>query len=370
MIGLLVVIVVLVVLVVLLGVGVLAAQRAVRPRPKRRVAVIACDQETITLAASDQTRAPGVYRAYYGAHDGISVLIGAIVEEAPDHVVRELAEVKAQRPHAGDSLLWSGYLIDQPDALPIPVDVVTIPGVDSNEPAWLYEVENASVWAIHVHGIHSDRRAILRAVPHTLREGMTSLVIPYRGDAEDTSRRPASFGQTEWQDLNAAIAFARARGAERIVLVGWSMGATICLLAAARSEHKQLIERLLLICPALDWIAALKAGAAKAGLPTLFGAAAAFALTTPGLAQLSGLPRRLERRSLRPPLPRGLPVLLIHSTGDRDIPLAASRAFMERYPDDVRLAEFPPCPHGMELNRDPDRFEAEVSAFLGARVNP
>ena len=59
--------------------------------------------------------------------------------------------------------------------------------------------------------------------------GIPTLMIGYRNDPwGPKGKRPFySFGLDEWRDLEAAVQWARGRGAERIVLVAESMGAAI-----------------------------------------------------------------------------------------------------------------------------------------------
>src|SRR5699024_12277090 len=51
----------------------------------------------------------------------------------------------------------------------------------------------------------------------------------------------------------AAIEYAVARGARRIVLMGWSMGGGIALRTSVRSAHRDRIRSLILDSPAVDW---------------------------------------------------------------------------------------------------------------------
>ncbi|VXB13807.1 hypothetical protein MASSI9I_160003 [Massilia sp. 9I] len=69
-------------------------------------------------------------------------------------------------------------------------------------------------------------------------------------------------------------------------------------------------------------------------------------------------------RWMRPTPPAGLPILLVHSSGDRDVPLEVSRRFAAVPGAAVTLVEIAPCPHGMELNREPQLFHGAISRFL------
>ncbi|MCU0116553.1 alpha/beta hydrolase family protein [Curtobacterium poinsettiae] len=343
--------------------GVVVAKKAIHPRPKRTVTVVAVDDASITVQSDEQTRCPGEYRAYF--HDGQhSILVGDVLDDDGRHVRRTILGEPTAVPVAEDKLVWSGYLLDTPASVSSSFEEVAITADGDTRKAWYFPVAGATTWAIHVHGIHSGRQAILRAVPDTLSAGMSSLVIGYRGDIEDGRGLPATFGTDEWHDLDAAMHYAVDHGAERLVLVGWSMGATIALHAAARSTLRNRIDAMILVCPALDWFAALRAGASKAGFPGFLGSMGALTLTIPGLARFAGLRKAIPMRWMRPTPPAGLPILLVHSSGDRDVPLEVSRRFAAVPGAAATLVEIAPCPHGMELNREPQLFHGSISRFL------
>ncbi|QQD77928.1 alpha/beta fold hydrolase (plasmid) [Curtobacterium sp. YC1] len=343
--------------------GVVVAKKAIHPRPKRTVAVVAVDSASITVPSDEQTRCPGEYRVYF--HDGQhSILVGDVLDDDGRHVRRTILGDPAIVPAVKDTLVWSGYLLDTPAAVSSSFEEVAITTDGDTRKAWYFPVDGATTWAIHVHGIHSGRQAILRAVPDTLSAGMSSLVIGYRGDVEDGRGLPATFGTDEWHDLDAAMCYAVDHGAERLVLVGWSMGATIALHAAARSTLRNRIDAMILVCPALDWFAALRAGASKAGFPGFLGSLGALTLTIPGLARFAGLRKAIPMRWMRPTPPDELPILLIHSSGDRDVPLEVSRRFAATPGAAATLMEIAPCPHGMELNREPQLFHGSIARFL------
>ena len=87
-----------------------------------------------------------------------------------------------------------------------------------------------------VHGRGGPRREALRVLPALHALGLPALVISYRNDPGAASHDGRyHLGDTEWLDLEAAMAHAVAAGARRFVLVGWSMGAAIIGALLSRS---------------------------------------------------------------------------------------------------------------------------------------
>ena len=83
------------------------------------------------------------------------------------------------------------------------------------------------------HMFPSDRTSWAPLAHELAGEGTTTLAFDFRGYGDSEGARSIP---DIWRDVVAAIGFLRRRGAERIVLVGASMGGTASLVAAAREE--------------------------------------------------------------------------------------------------------------------------------------
>jgi len=84
----------------------------------------------------------------------------------------------------------------------------------------------------------SDRRSILGLAPPLHQAGYTVLVFDYRDrGASDGSGRGASYGLRESKDVSAAVRFLSKQGFERIAVIGYSMGGTAAILAAAQDPR-------------------------------------------------------------------------------------------------------------------------------------
>src|SRR5207248_2095284 len=103
-------------------------------------------------------------------------------------------------------------------------------------PAWLVPGRRRT-WAIMVHGWGSSRRESLRLLPTIAGLGLPALVIALRNDpgAPCDPDGLCRLGGTEWRDLEAAAAHAVARGAEDLLLVGYSMGGAVVCAFLRRS---------------------------------------------------------------------------------------------------------------------------------------
>ena len=219
---------------------------------------------------------------------------------------------------------------------------------------------SGETWAIFVHGKGSNRREALRMLPVVDGAALTSLVITFRNDAggpEDPSGY-YWYGLTEWEDLEAAAQYALDNGAERLVLVGYSMGGGIVVNFMYQSPLAGQVVGMILDSPMLDLSATVDLGAQNLNLPPFL---TAIAKTISGLRfdidweALDYLNRVDELTA---------PVLLFHGDADETVPVSTSEIFAERRPDIVTYEFFKGAPHVGAWNVDPERYEAAVREFL------
>ncbi|NUU05949.1 alpha/beta hydrolase [Leifsonia sp. C5G2] len=355
------------------GIGIAAARAVVvhgRPRVTR---IHRSDAATVTLEADRWTTHAGLFGLWFGS--GGHAVVGPVcgLDPVEGTVTRELVTVTGDLAgHVRGR--WTGHVHAGPADLSPGFREVAVPVARGVAPAWEIAPtgrDRSTTWAVHIHGLGSTRIGALRAVPAADALGMTSLVVSYRGDGEAPDAeggRVSSLGAREWIDVDAAIGHAVDCGAERVVLIGWSLGAAIALQLTERSAHRDLIDRLVLIAPVTDWRAAIRQGARERRLPGWVAAAALRTLSDARSGARVGLPEPIDFVQLDWTRPERLtvPALVIHSAGDRQVPLSCSVLFAMANPSLVRLIESPPAEHGWEYNVDPEGFTDAVVEFLSA----
>ncbi|MCJ1675446.1 alpha/beta fold hydrolase [Rathayibacter sp. VKM Ac-2929] len=359
----------------LAGVGVVLGRRVVMPGRKRTVQVLSATPDSVTLPATPETLHDGEYGFWFDSDRG-HALVGRILhhDTIERTVRREVLRVTGGDLAAADEGRWTGHVFARPEDIDPRVREIHVDSPTGPCPAWLFPStggEGGTTWAIHVHGIRTTRITALRSVPAARKLGYTSLVPSFRGDGDGPSTKNgvSTLGQTESDDVDAAINYAVEHGAHSIVLFGWSLGGGIALQLSERSPHRHLIAALVLIAPATDWRQVIQAGARRAHLPSVVGALGTFALSTRSLSALVGLPRPIDFDALD--WTRGprltVPTLLIHSDGDREVPASLSRAFVSVNAERSELALLPPAAHAWEYNVAPDEFDASICEWIGRR---
>ncbi len=345
--------------------------KIVLPGGDRWTPVLETTDDSIRLPITDDTVRPGEYGLW---HDGTGhTTVGPVldVDEAAGTVRRAVVRTTGD---VSTRVRWSGHVHPDPAAMDVDWAEVDLATPVGPAPAWVIRPGGpeaapatdapAATWAVHVHGIRTTRVTALRTVPAALEAGWTSIVPSFRGDGEAPWQGRAShLGAREWPDVEAALDHAVANGAERLVIVGWSMGATITHELLARSAHRDRFVGLVLVSPALDWATTVRSQAGRAGLPGFVVGAALRAMALPLVCRLVGLRSPVDVRALSwLHAPRSLPpTLLIHSSGDTTVPFAVSREFADAHPDTVTLAVSEPAEHAWERNVDAVWFDTTIT---------
>lgn len=348
--------------------GLPLARRVVLPRTAPTVRVHSMSEHRVTLAADAKTTHEGEFGLWLDA-TGAHARIGRVLSLADGTVEREVVKLSGDVGGVTEGR-WSGHVFAGPADIDPGYRDVAIPVDGGTAPAWLFgpAAPGNGVWSIHIHGIRTTRVTALRTVPAALAAGHTALVPSFRGDGDGppTKRGISTLGQTEWRDVEAALAYAVDHGATSIVLFGWSMGATIALLLAERSAYRHLITRLLLVAPATDWRGLIRNGVARAKLPAIAARFTENALRSRAVSRLVGLPEPVDLDALDWGFRQRvhIPCLVIHSAGDTEVPFDLTRRFQYANPRNVDIVEFPLAAHAWEYNRDAARFDRVVTEWL------
>ena len=345
------------------------ARRLIAPRAPKTYVPVTIDGETVTVPATPDSRQPGTYGLWLD--DGAHLTVGETVRVDGDRIVRSLERRPGGVDDGPAAGAWTSQSVGSPEHVG-PTRHVVIPlRRGGTADAWLIGDEAASDgrWTIHVHGLRSSRHGALRSAPAAVDAGWMSLVVSYAGDDEaaPADALPSSLGTREWRDVDDAIGYAVEQGAREIVLVAWSMGATIAMLALEQSAHRDAIAGLVLVAPALDWTRVVENAVVGAHLPRTVAAASMRVLRSGLGARALGLVEAVDARALnwadgqRPGA--DLPTLIVHSRVDPVVPFSGSMAYAQRHPG-TELVAFDATGHCNEANQEPERFHDSITGFL------
>lgn len=356
-----------------------AARAVVTPPGERPEEVILHDvnraSRTVTVSATPETELPGRYSLWFDRGRG-HARVGTIVGRAPGVVIRELLSVERGDLESATRARWGAWYYLTPADLGVAAEEVDVATEFGPAPAWLIPSTGAGHrWIIQVHGRGVTRAEGLRVVPTARDAGWTSLLISYRndGDAPASPDGRYGLGDDEWRDVAAAIRFARERGAQQIVLMGWSMGGATVLQTVLRASEAKDVNGVILESAAVDWRAVLARQAQRRGLPRALQVLAMLVLTEPWGVRLTGraAPIDLDRLDATTRAAElGVPLLVLQSDDDPDVPIEPVLRLIAAAPGDVQLERFTVAGHTRLWNFDPRRFERAITTWLSRLPEP
>lgn len=325
--------------------------------------VVAVGNGQVTLRATSQTgenkdwRRDGIYGLQWAGGYG---QVGALLEISGHQVVREFFPIVGS-PTIGDIVRFdqAAFPGDPQKAHDLPFTEVSFSSPFGDLPAWFVD-GSRSTWAIVVHGRRANRRGALPILPTLAKLGLPSLMITYRNDAEVPASldRLYRYGQTEWEDLEAAADYALQHGAKDLVLIGHSYGGTIVMSFLYHSTRAGKVRSAILDSPMLDFNATIDLAARRRGVP-----GALTALSKVIVAFRFGIDWK-ELNYLNRADELAVPFLLFHSDADDIVPVETSDALAEDRPDIVTYLRCTGAAHTGCWNRDPAAYESAVRDFL------
>lgn len=334
----------------------LLTPREVPPGPSFEIELVGAGR--IVLPRNDVTEREGVW-GIAGSAGAYGQMTGVISQDA-EMVERSFRTLEG-RFIAGDLVSIDAYAegLDPMAAFAIDFENVRVPGKLGVNPAWFIP-GSSDTWAVIVHGEGLDeRRQALRVLPTYVDAGLPVLVITYRNDgAAPDDGGVYRWGLNEWQDIDAAIAFAGNRGAQGFVLHGFGMGANIVSMHLHESDHGSDVLGAVLDSVVVDLGAAVDRIAAERGIPGIVnGAAKAIARVRFGLewAELDQL-RRADQFDT--------PLLVLHGSDDERSPIDSVEEFVGALRGPVTYQRYDGAARVELWNQDPERYSGAVSDFL------
>lgn len=191
-------------------------------------------------------------------------------------ITRSYTLLAGEAPEPGDLGTWDWASYPDATVMGLEQRDVTYDAPLGPTPAIIVEpaasAPPSDTWAIGIHGRNSTVREPLRVVPRLAERGITSMLINYRDDRKEPDVPAedglANFGVTEWPDVEAAVEYARANGADDILLVGYSQGGAVVAGYLERGGNTEVVSGTILDSPMVSFHDTTVFGAELRGYPT------------------------------------------------------------------------------------------------------
>ena len=328
--------------------------------------VISVSTDEITLDVTDAEYADANADAIMGLRwDGGYGRVGPSIDSDGGVQTRPFERITGELPPTGaDVIDFDSFVFrDDPSVIGVDFENVTYPSELGDLEAW-FVPGTGSTWIVGVHGVGSERPEFLRLLNEISDLDYPMLMVTYRNDADapSTDGSLVLFGKDEWRDVQAAVDYALAKGAEDVVLAAPSMGAALSLAYTLETDATA-VRGLILEAPAADFreIVRLRSGEA---LPiggvigdSFLAAGRLFTRLRTGL-DFDTIDYIDRADSLT------VPILLFHGRADERIPFAIGEALARARPDLVEFHPIDDGAHVMAWNEDPDAYGRIVREFL------
>lgn len=193
---------------------------------------------------------------------------------------------------------------------------------------WYFEVKGSRKTIILAHGYAKNRLQFGEETIHIIKsfldEGYNVLTFDFRNCGESEGNI-TTVGLKEKDDLLGAVEYAKNKGSEKIVLMGFSMGASTSILVAAENKD---VDAVIADSPFSDLTHYLEENInVWSKLPSI-----PFNQTTLlAIKMLTGIDTKKVSPQKVITLVSPTPVLLIHSKDDNKIPYTNSQSLLEGY---------------------------------------
>lgn len=332
------------------------------PSPSYDVTVLGVTGASVEMDRTPDTSRQGTYGLdWSGGH----AIVGAVIGTTNGSVIRTLQNATALL-HKGDHVVLTAqvYRGDPQEAFGIRSEDVQIPGELGAMPAW-YVPGRLKDFVIVVHGYNGPQTDGLRIVPVLATLGFPAVLIRYRNDpgAPASPDHLLHLGDTEWRDCEAAVRWAQAQGAQRIVLVGISMGGAVVQMFMRRSTLAGTVAAVILDSPVLDWNAVLDFQAARRDLPSFLVWPTEQVIHFRIGFDVATYDEIRDARSLR------APTLLFQDGQDTFVPPDRAASLAQSRPDLVEYHFFAMAGHTEEWNVNQAAYESILTSFLVRKLS-
>jgi pimeloyl-ACP methyl ester carboxylesterase len=299
--------------------------------------------------------------------------VGEVTRSAGDDVTRSFFVVTGTAPEVGAGAQLDARAYADSASAGVRVRDVTVSAPIGDLPAWYVRPSAPArdTWVVIVHGNSMSRLDNVRVLAALRDAGYPTLSITYRND-EGAPEDPSGllrYGLTEWEDLEAAVRYATAHGADGVVLYGDSMGGGVIAAFLQRSSLAGQTRSLVLDAPMLNFSQTVDDNASREPLAGPFTVPSSLTAVAKWFAHQRFGVDWADLEYLQTPEIFDVPTLVFHGDADTTVPIATSEELADMRPDTVTLVRCSGADHIECWNLDPNAYASSMLDFLAKEAH-
>ncbi len=327
------------------------------------------EQATVTILPDEAERDETKFdQSVVGlALDESLLVVGPATRGEDGAQTRPVLDVIGSAPAVGDRYGLTRDVWLDPEQAGLDAQDVVISTPDGRQfPAWEITVEGSTKWAILTHGKGAARSEMLRMARALHKVDYNVLIITYTGDvgAPPYDDGMVHFGRTEWQELQAAVEYVDAAGADTLVLGGASHGGAVTLGFLAKGELARRVDGVILDAPASSFEDVIDEAAEFRSLPVVnqpipesLEDAAKLAVAFRYGVDFSAVDYTDMEGLVE------VPLLTFQGSADQTVPKAVNDRFMRKAGSRGTYEVVEGADHVLAWNVDPKAYEKAIKTF-------
>lgn len=323
------------------------------------------EQRYLHLPVRENATLPGKMSLFADTRRKHAVVefVEVIESEGERAAIYRLIDLVAGDFNVGDRVWLSGWLNPAENIARLTASPVSF---GSNSRGLFVEAESKD-WIIHVHGWNASVDETTRTFASLNKAGYNNLALAWPSDLAPwgSGKRFCHYGATESAALNDAVDFARAQGAQKVLLFGYSMGTTLIANYLASNfkdgEFPDWLGGVVLDSPLVDLRHTLTASMVRLNV-TPRRIELSLALGKKRFAKMQSSFEQLSYSHL-PTFPK---TLVFYASKDEFLDMTPVAKMVAAHPEMIQTQTIESAGHCRTFNQDPEAYMASLLWFLEA----
>jgi len=323
------------------------------------------DSTFVYLPVNEDTACLGELSLFWNSRKGHAVVRRTSEQDTEQHRCFEVLKNLGEPLRQTNGAWLSGWLGDKPEDFGFNSQQC-FTKLPNGTNAFISDTASTT-WVIHIHGRKATYAEPIRNAKQFDELGFSQLSISHLSDNPPNGfgNRRSNLGAKEWLQVAEAVDFVKGKGAQKIILFGWSLGGMMVNQYLSTAAVPDEVTAIILDSPLLDYRSTLRVQALRAGYPEATGDQVADLITNSRALRVFGFANVAidEISALNESLPVQLPTLVFYSLNDGYICMDGVFKYRELN-HKITIIDIPGARHCRLFNEDKAKYQDSISAFV------